>query len=75
MIQGRTMQVPFVADIKNADVNIDKGANFLFIKAMVDEIAIDDLSGYPYTNTKPWCVKQRSTILRTLDQRTTKRSV
>ncbi len=36
MIQGRTMQVPFVADVHGAVVNIDKGVNFLFVKAITN---------------------------------------
>ena len=35
MIQGRTKQVPFVAELKNTEVSIDKGKHFLFVKAKV----------------------------------------
>ncbi len=51
------MQVPFVAELTKAEINIDKGANFFFIKADVNSINIDDITGYPNTNTKPWCTK------------------
>ena len=57
MIQGRTKQVPFVALLNNADINIDKGGNFFFIKAMVDSMTVDDITGYPKTNTEPWKIK------------------
>ncbi len=75
MIQGRTMQVPFVAQIKGADVNIDKGGNFFFIKAVVDQITVDDLTGYPNTNTKPWKTKSKCNLIRTLPNKTFPRAV
>ena len=35
MIQGRKKQVPFIAELKDTEVNIDKGKNFLFVKVKV----------------------------------------
>ncbi len=57
MIQGRTKQVPFIAELKNTLVNIDKGKNFLFVKAKVQDIAVYDVTGYPETNTDIWTIK------------------
>lgn len=57
MIQGRTKQVPFVAELKNTELNIEKGKNFLFIKAKVQNISIYDITGYPNTNTQFWSIK------------------
>lgn len=51
MIQGRTCHVPFHAKLTHAYVGIDKGSNFMFVKAMVRTFHLDDLTGYPYTNT------------------------
>lgn len=77
MLMARTMQVPFLAELQHAHINIDKGGNFFFIKALLDSLLVSDLTGYPNTNTKPWTTKQPLTLLRTLpkDQRTTDRSV
>lgn len=57
MIQGRTKQVPFVAELKNTELNIEKGKNFMFIKAKVQNISIYDITGYPNTNTQFWSIK------------------
>lgn len=38
MIQGRTKQVPFLAELKHTEVNIDKGKNFLFVKVKLNEM-------------------------------------
>ena len=77
MLMARTMQVPFLAELQHAHINIDKGGNFFFIKVLLDSLLVSDLTGYPNTNTKPWITKQPLTLVRTLpkDQRTTDHSV
>ena len=53
MINGANNICVFLAEGKGLNVKIDKGSQFLFFKLAAQDLSLSDVTGYPYTTTKP----------------------